>query len=258
MGDADRRTALVTGGGSGIGARIAEVLSADGARVAIVDRDADAAERVAAGLPGALGMRADVSVGADVAAMVAELHARGWHPDVVVNNAATCSDLPYEEMPLDAWRRDLDVSLTGAFLVTRDLFPDLRRRGGSVVNIASVNAARAFGNEAYSAAKAGLVSLTQGLAVRWAPHRVRVNAVLPGTVQTPIWADRLRRDPTALERAAAMYPLGRVGQPDDVAQAVLFLTSDRAAWITGVALPVDGGLLAVGSAAFARTVEHGR
>ncbi|MDQ6524479.1 SDR family NAD(P)-dependent oxidoreductase [Nocardioides sp. LHD-245] len=254
------RTALVTGGGSGIGARIAALLATQGARVAVADLDATAAERIATGLPGPagthLGIRADVAAEDDVVAMVQALHEADMRPDLLINNAATCSDLAYEELPLTTWRRDLDVSLTGAFLTTRHLSADLRRSGGSVVNIASVNAVRSFGNEAYSAAKAGLVSLTQGLAVRWASSRVRVNAVLPGTIRTPIWDERLSRDPDVLVRAARMYPLGRIGEPEDVAQAVAFLVSDRAAWITGVALPVDGGLLAVGSTAFASDIEE--
>lgn len=256
MGRFDGRVALVTGAGSGIGARLVTVLASEGAKVIVVDRDADAAARIAAGLPGSFPCVADVSSEKDVTSLVVQLHARDLHPNLVVNNAATCSDTPFEVLPLADWRRDLDVSLTGAFLVSRAFLADLRINGGSIVNVASVNADRYFGNEAYSAAKAGLVSLTRSLAVRWAAHRIRVNAVLPGTVRTPIWDVRLRRDPAALDRAASMYPLGRVGEPDDVAQAVAFLASDQAAWVTGVALPVDGGLLAVGSAAFAEAAER--
>ncbi|GAA4750422.1 SDR family NAD(P)-dependent oxidoreductase [Nocardioides endophyticus] len=256
MADPGGRVVLVTGAGSGIGARLAGVFTSDGDTVVVADQDLDAATRTSAALPRSVACEVDVREEDQVAAMVVDLHERGLHPDLVVNNAATCSDTPFEELPLTEWRRDLDVSLTGAFLVSRALFDDLRREGGSVINVASVNAARYFGNEAYSAAKAGLVSLTRSLAVRWAPHGIRVNAVLPGTIQTPIWDERLRHDPGALDRAAAMYPLGRIGVPDDIAHAVAFLASDKATWITGVSLPVDGGLLAVGSTSFARSIEE--
>ncbi|NUR87174.1 MAG: SDR family oxidoreductase, partial [Nonomuraea sp.] len=116
--------------------------------------------------------------------------------------------------------------------------------GGAVVNIGSINAAAYFGNDAYSAAKAGLESLTRSLAVRYGPHGVRVNLVAPATIATPIWGERLARDPGLMERLTRWYPLGRVGNPDDVAAAVLFLASQEAAWITGTTLRVDGGLTA--------------
>jgi NAD(P)-dependent dehydrogenase (short-subunit alcohol dehydrogenase family) len=120
----------------------------------------------------------------------------------------------------------------------------LARRRGAILNIASVNGLTGIGEEAYSAAKAGMVNLTQNLAVRYGDQGIRVNCVAPGTIRTPIWGERVARDPQVFEKLAAWYPLGRVGEPEDVANAALFLCSDEAAWITGVTLPVDGGLLA--------------
>jgi NAD(P)-dependent dehydrogenase (short-subunit alcohol dehydrogenase family) len=113
-----------------------------------------------------------------------------------------------------------------------------------IVNVASVNAVGFYGNEAYSAAKAGLLSLTRSLAVGYGKHGIRCNAVVPGTIATPIWQQRVDRDPAILERLKRWYPLGRVGTPQDVGAAIAFLAGDDASWITGVALPVDGGLLA--------------
>jgi len=120
----------------------------------------------------------------------------------------------------------------------------VRAGGGAIVNVASVNALACFGNEAYSAAKAGMLSLTQNVAVRYGRHGIRANAVVPGTIRTPVWDARLALDPTVLDTLVKWYPLGRVGEPDDVASAVLFLASDEAAFITGTTLRVDGGLLA--------------
>jgi NAD(P)-dependent dehydrogenase (short-subunit alcohol dehydrogenase family) len=113
---------------------------------------------------------------------------------------------------------------------------------GVILNISSVNALGYYGNEAYSAAKAGILSLTRSLAVRYGPSGVRVNAIAPGTLRTPAWEKRREADPGVFERVARWYPLGRIGEPEDVAGAALFLASDEAAWISGAVLPVDGGL----------------
>jgi NAD(P)-dependent dehydrogenase (short-subunit alcohol dehydrogenase family) len=125
---------------------------------------------------------------------------------------------------------------------------------GVILNIGSVSGLGAFGDPAYSAAKAGLINLTENIAVRYGRHGVRANAIAPGTVLTPLWEERVAKDPTLLSRLAEWYPLRRLGQPADVAHAVLFLASDEASWITGIALRVDGGLLA-GSDTLARTVR---
>jgi meso-butanediol dehydrogenase/(S,S)-butanediol dehydrogenase/diacetyl reductase len=249
------RTALVTGGGSGIGAAVCHRLARAGARVIVVDRDAESANRVAHSLVGGTFEVLDVVDHDSVIAMCDRLAVADRQVSLLVNNAASCSDTPFESLKLSEWSRDLEVSLTGAFLMSQALLPHLLHTHGAIVNVASVNAVRYFGNEAYSAAKAGLLSLTRSLAVRLAPQGVRVNAVLPGTIATPIWNDRLARNPAALDEAARMYPLGRVGTVDDVAAAVLFLASDDAAWITGVGLPVDGGILAAGRSEFALSHE---
>lgn len=184
---------------------------------------------------------ADLSEPAEVDGLfaAADGHLRG-RLDVLVNNAAHCSSAYFRDMTEEHWHADLDATLIGAFRCAKAAMPHLIDSGrGAIVNIGSVNGAQYFGNTAYSAAKAGLASFTRSLAVNQAAHGVRVNLVAPGTVRTPNWDGREE----TLARAAGEYPLGRVGEPDDIAAAVAFLASGDAAWITGVELPVDGGLL---------------
>jgi NAD(P)-dependent dehydrogenase (short-subunit alcohol dehydrogenase family) len=232
------RVVIITGGGSGIGATMADLFAAEGASVIAFDRDAAVAER-----PG--GRVVDVTDRAAVRAAVAEIEADLGRVDVLINNAAVAADTPFLELAEEQWDTEVAVTLKGSFLCSQAVLPGMiARRSGSIVNIGSVNGAQYLGNEAYSAAKAGLLSLTRSIAVRYGADNVRCNAILPGTIRTPIWDDRLAAEPDRLEKVAHWYPLGRVGAPEDVAKAALFLASDDAAWITGVALPVDGGLLA--------------
>ncbi|THA26010.1 glucose 1-dehydrogenase [Streptomyces sp. RKND-216] len=235
--------ALVTGAGRGIGQAVARRLTDEGARVMLADVDGERARRAAAPLDGAEAVACDVADSRSVAAAVAVTVERFGRLDVLVNNAYSCHPEParIEDQDDEPWLRDLDVSLTGAFRCMRAAMPHLAAADGrgAVVSIGSVNGIADFGNHAYSAAKAGLGSLTRTLAGDAAPRGVRVNLVAPGTVHTPAWEGR----EDVLERAAREYPLGRVGVPDDIASAVAFLASRDAAWITGVTLPVDGGLL---------------
>jgi meso-butanediol dehydrogenase/(S,S)-butanediol dehydrogenase/diacetyl reductase len=243
------RVAIVTGAGSGIGREIARRLAAEGARVVVADRVADRAEEVAreiaAGGGQAIATRTDVSAASEVAAMARAAREAFGPVDVLVNNAAIARGDDLLQIDEATWDEELAVDLKGAYLCAREALPAMiERRRGAIVNVATVNALSALGNDAYSAAKAGLVSLTRSLAVRYGRHGVRANAVAPGTIRTPVWRERLEKDPLVFEKLAEWYPLGRVGEPEDVANAVLFLASDEAAWITGVVLRVDGGLLA--------------
>ncbi|GAB3759186.1 SDR family NAD(P)-dependent oxidoreductase [Microlunatus parietis] len=232
------RVVIITGGGSGIGATMAELFAAEGASVIIFDREAAVADH-----PG--GRVVDVTDRAAVREAVAEIEADLGRVDVLINNAAIAADTPFLEVTEEQWDAEVAVTLKGSFLCSQAVLPGMiARRSGSIVNIGSVNGVQYLGNEAYSAAKSGLLSLTRSLAVRYGPDGVRCNAILPGTIRTPIWDQRLAAEPDRLEKVARWYPLGRVGAPEDVARAALFLASDDAAWITGVALPVDGGLLA--------------
>jgi NAD(P)-dependent dehydrogenase (short-subunit alcohol dehydrogenase family) len=243
------RVVIITGGGSGIGRVMAQRFAAEGAKVAVVDWMGDSAQAVAAEVSAAGGrafaVKADVSSGPDVEAMVRSVVSELGPTDVLINNAAIADGDDVLQMDEATWERDVAVVLKSVYLCSRAVLPSMiERRTGVIVNIASVNAMSALGNEAYSAAKAGVVNLTQGIAVRYGAHGIRCNAIAPGTIRTPVWTERIARDPKVFERLVKWYPLGRVGEPDDVANAALFLSSDEASWITGTVLCVDGGLLA--------------
>ena len=240
------RVVVVTGSGSGIGRVMAQKFAAEGAKVAVIDWKGEKAEEVAAEIGGsALPIRADVSRGADVKAMVKEVTSKLGPVDVLVNNAAIADGDDVLKIDEPTWERDVSVVLKSVFLCSQAVLPSMIERGrGVIVNITSVNGLSALGNEAYSAAKAGVINLTQGIAVRYGHHGIRCNAIAPGTIRTPIWQERIDRDPVVFQRLVKWYPLGRVGEPEDIANAAMFLASDDAGWITGTVLTVDGGLLA--------------
>ncbi|MFE9774680.1 SDR family NAD(P)-dependent oxidoreductase [Streptomyces sp. NPDC005931] len=239
---------LITGAARGIGAATARRFAREGARVLVADVDADAARATASALRDdgltAEAYTCDVGDRASVEAAVAHAVDAFGTLDVLVNNAAHCTPDAdrFEQQSDEAWARDLDVTLTGAHRCSRAALPHLAASGrGAIVGIGSVNGLQDFGNHGYSAAKAGLISLTRTLAGHAGPRGVRVNLVVPGTVRTRAWAGR----DDALERAGRLYPLGRVGEPEDIAAAVAFLASPDASWITGTTLVVDGGITAV-------------
>lgn len=241
--------ALVTGAGSGIGRATAELFAREGARVVIADRNLLAAEetagRISAAGGDALAAEVDVVRAEAVASMAERAIAAFGRVDVLVNNAGLSSGDDILQIDEETWDLNLAVVLKSVFLCSKALLPGmLERRRGAIVNVSSVNGLTGLGEEAYGAGKAGMINLTQNMAIKYGPSGVRVNCVCPGTVRTPIWEARLARDPRVFDRLAAWYPLGRVGDPDDVARAILFLASDEAAWITGAVLPVDGGLMA--------------
>jgi meso-butanediol dehydrogenase/(S,S)-butanediol dehydrogenase/diacetyl reductase len=243
------KVVIITGSGSGIGRVMAQRFAAEGANVAVVDWHADRADETAREVSQAGGkaaaIRADVSAGAEVDSMVAEVVSRLGPVDVLINNAAIADGDDVLQIDEPTWERDVDVVLKSVFLCSKAVLPSMiERHAGVIVNITSVNGLSALGNEAYSAAKAGVINLTQGIAVRYGHHGIRCNAIAPGTIRTPIWQERVDRDPVVFQRLVKWYPLGRVGEPEDIANAAMFLASDDASWITGTVLTVDGGLLA--------------
>jgi meso-butanediol dehydrogenase / (S,S)-butanediol dehydrogenase / diacetyl reductase len=243
------RVVLVTGAGSGIGRTCAVRLSAEGAHVGLADLNEESAGAVRAGLPNAdrhLAIGIDVTDRAVVEEAVGAVAAHFGGLDVLVNVAGGDTDHPDFEHTEDAvWLDMLDLNLLGVVRCCRAAIPHLRgsTRQPAIVTVSSINALTALRSEPYSSAKAGLTALTLNLAAQLAPD-IRVNTVAPATIRTPVWDSQ----PGGADRLAGFYPLGRVGEPGDVAAAVAFLASDDASWITGHILPIDGGLLSATSA----------
>jgi len=244
-----RRVAIITGSGSGLGRVLAHRFAAEEAAVVVADVVEQRATTVADEISGAggrsLAQTTDVTNAADVDAMVEAAREAFGSVEILVNNAAKATDADFLDVSEEAWDEDVAIALKGSFLCSQAVLGDMtENRSGVILNISSVNALAYFGNEAYSAAKAGILNLTRSLAVRYGPSGVRVNAIAPGTLRTPAWEQRRQKDPDVFDRVAKWYPLGRIGEPEDVAGAALFLASDEAAWISGIVLPIDGGLTA--------------
>jgi NAD(P)-dependent dehydrogenase (short-subunit alcohol dehydrogenase family) len=239
----DDAVALVTGAAHGIGAATARRLHDDGATVVIADHDEAGARTLARELgPRALATACDIHDRHSVDAAVDTARSAFGRLDHLVTVAGGSVPTPDPaELADEEWNRLVDLNLTGTMRCIRAALPLLHESARpAVVMVSSVNGLAAFGDEPYSAAKAGLSVLAKNYAVRYGPAGIRFNVVAPGTVRTRVWDDQ----DGALERLAPCYPLGRVGEPEDIAAAIAFLASDDAAWITGVTLPVDGGILA--------------
>jgi 3-oxoacyl-[acyl-carrier protein] reductase len=235
------RSAVVVGGGSGIGAAVAGALAGAGYAVVVADLDPAAAESVASGLGEPhRGSRADVTDEASVSAVLEDVVAREGALDVVVNCAGVSTIGLVTDLAVEEFRRVVDVDLTGGFVVLKHA-GRLVRDGGSIVTITSLNARQpAAGLGAYCAAKAGLAMLVQVTALELGERGVRVNAVSPGLVETPLTAPALEI-PGILDDYLSNTPLGRAGSPADVAAVVRFVCSDEAAWLTGEVLDLNGG-----------------
>ena len=249
MGRIEGRVAIVTGAGSGIGEAIALRFAGEGATVIATDRDparaARTAERIRETGGRAESQRLDVSQPDAARPVVDEVVARHGGVDILVNNAGAGVAGGPLELDLETWDEMLRLNLTGAFLCIQAVLPAMLAKGGrSIVSISSVNGLTGVGEEPYSAAKAGLINLGRNIAIRYGGAGIRSNVICPGTIRTPNWASRIEARPDIVDRLGAWYPMGRIGEPDDVAKAALFLASDDSAWITGVVLPVDGGLTA--------------
>ena len=242
-------TAIVTGAGSGIGRAIAVRMAADGMAVLCVDLDGAAAEAVAAEV-GGRAFPADITDEAAMAAMAQAALDWTGRIDAVAANAGAMVEGGILQLSLDDWRRALEVNATGAFLTARAVLPHMGQGGALVFTASTVGLAGMKGVAAYSAAKGAIVALTRQLAADFAAEGIRVNAVAPGAVRTPLSESQFRaraKDEaefdTLLNQVIARYPLSRWGRAEEIAEAVHFLATDRAGWITGQILPIEGGLL---------------
>lgn len=244
------KIAIITGGGSGIGAATARRFAAEGARVTIADIDLPAAERVAAEITAAGGEAAallvDVSSAEAVSDMVSGVVEREGRLDVLHNNAffnrmGTVGDFSPEN-----WRRSLAVTLDGTFYGMHAALPVMRRQGsGAIINTASVSGMGGdYGMGGYNAAKAAVIGLTRTAAIEYARFGVRVNAVCPGTILTPPVERLFARTPAVRDATLASIPRGKLGTPEEIAAVVLFLASDEAALVVGACIVADGGLSA--------------
>jgi NAD(P)-dependent dehydrogenase (short-subunit alcohol dehydrogenase family) len=253
------RTALVTGGATGIGRMAASALAAAGANVMIASRKGADCEKVAgqiaaSGAAGAItGFAGDVGTKQGIAALVEEVNSRTGKLDILVNNAGLTWGEELETFPYEAWARVLDVNVTGLFNLTRDLLPLLRAAASDgdpsrIINLGSVMGTQPMADGAYSytASKAAVHHLTRTLANEFARWRITVNALAPGPFQSRMTAFATATDEQAAH-VGARVPLGRIGSPEDIAGATLFLCSRAGSYVTGAILPLDGG----------QSVQHG-
>lgn len=242
----DGKFALITGGGSGIGEGIARAMAEHGARVIVADKNVEAAMEVAESIGDpAFGLGLDVSdrSGCDEAAATIE---RTWGPiSILVNNAGIIRRGKLESETARAdWDATMAVNLNGPYNMVTAFLDQLKATKGSVINIGSIQSFVALPNSAaYTTSKGGVRALTKALAIELSPQGVRVNAIGPGLIATPLNADA-RQNPDYMANFAQRIPLGRLGEPADIAGPAVFLASDLARYVTGVTLPVDGGFLA--------------
>jgi NAD(P)-dependent dehydrogenase (short-subunit alcohol dehydrogenase family) len=253
------RVALITGAGSGLGLATAQAFAREGARVVINDLRADVAEAAAHRLGAAHdAVGGDVSREADVAAMVQSVISRHGRIDILVNNAGVPDSLvPTVDQPLSHWQRLIDVHLTGTYLVSKTVAPHMiARKSGVILNLNSIAGVLGLPvRTAYSAAKAGIGMLTRVLGCEWGPHGIRVNAVAPGYILTPMTEKLIADGKIDEKRIRRRTPMGRMGTAQDIAEAMVFLASDRARFITAVTLPIDGGYCAWGAPSDAFPLE---
>ncbi|CAB63553.1 glucose 1-dehydrogenase [Schizosaccharomyces pombe] len=235
------RVVLITGAAGGIGKVLCKMFTELGDRVAGIDIVDPSKVQDAA-----LALQADVSKADQIETAIEKVIQTLGPIDVLINNAGLADDTPFEQLSHESWDHDVSLVLRGNYLTQRYVIPHMAKqgKGGSIVNIGSVNGHIYLGSPAYSAAKAGLENLTKALAVRYGPLGIRVNVCAPGTIWSPAWDERFKKHPDVGDRMKRWYPVGRLGTPEDVARAVIFLADSKNSFITGTTLYVDGGLLA--------------
>jgi NAD(P)-dependent dehydrogenase (short-subunit alcohol dehydrogenase family) len=250
MGRLDEKVCVITGAGGGMGREAAILFTAEGARVCVADVAAGTAEETVAMCSGdAFAVAVDVVDEAQVEAMMAQAYERFGGIDVLYNNAgiSPADDASILDTSVEAWQRVQDVNAKGVFLCCKHGIPRLLERGGgSIINVASFVAllGAATSQISYTASKGAVLSMTRELAVQFARQGIRVNALCPGPVETPLLLSIFGSDPAALERRRVHWPTGRLASPREIVNAALFLASDESSYVNGATFVVDGGLTA--------------
>lgn len=240
LGKLQGKTAVITGGASGIGAATAQLFAKEGAKLVLVDLNEEKGQAFASELPDALFVKADITDEAQVQNVYAQATEKYGQIDIVFNNAGIGKVTPTHELSYDEWRKTVNVDLDGVFLVAREAIRAFQKNGGGVI----VNTASMYGwvgspgSAAYNAAKGGVINLTRSLGLEYADQNIRVNALCPGFIDTPIIPEESK------DVLKEMTPMKRLGQSEEMAKAVLFLASDDSSFMTGSSLIVDGGYTA--------------
>jgi NAD(P)-dependent dehydrogenase (short-subunit alcohol dehydrogenase family) len=245
------KTAIITGAGTGIGRAIARAFVREGAKIALVGRRSEPLDSLAQELGGAaLSCAADICKQTDIDRILQQVETNIGTPDVLVNNAGVLHIGTAEQITEEQWDQTFNVNVRGLWRMSRAVLPSMRKAGGgSIVNVASVlgiNGARL--RAAYAASKGAVVLLTKCMAIDHGPDKIRVNAICPSFVETDLTAEVIRKalDPnTVRKERIGVHPIGRLGEPEDIAGLAVYLASNESSWVTGAAMPVDGGYLAV-------------
>ena len=238
------KVALVTGGSRGIGFATAKIMSENGATVVITGKNSERLAKSVLKIPNSIGIVADIKKTDEVKNVVSKTIEKFGKLDILVNNAGIFPKIKQlHEIDEDEWNEVLDVNLTGQFRFTKEAIPHLQKTSGSIINISSdagLKAYQGFNADAYSATKAALIILTKCWALEYSKNKIRVNCICPGVVDTDMTKPFLKTQ-TDKEFMDNEHPLGRIGQPEEIAKAIMYFVSDDASWTTGAVLTVDGG-----------------
>ena len=243
------KVAIITGAASGIGKATAKLFAEHGAKVVVADIDKDGGSQTVTQIQNggneAIFVETDVTLKVNTEKMVAQTVETYGKLDILFNNAGIAMRLPVAELPEEDWHRCLDVNLTGVFLCAKAAIPAMLKNGcGSIINMSSIyGVVGADVRAAYVASKGGVTNLTRGMALDYAENNIRVNCICPGFVETPLVAGVIKT-PEEYQTLADKHPMRRLGQPEEIAYGALYLASDESAFVTGIALPIDGGYTA--------------